>query len=108
MPTYEYACRQCKRHTEAVQSFTDPPLTECPHCGGELKRVFHPVGILLKGSGFYSTDNRSSKRPLVQSKDGTDTKADSAPSGAQTKAPSTETKPAPKKDPPAKKPEKKK
>jgi putative FmdB family regulatory protein len=62
MPTYEYACASCHRHTEAQQSFTDPPLTECPHCGGRLKRVFHPVGILLKGSGFYSTDNRSSRK----------------------------------------------
>ena len=69
MPTYEYACRSCKRHTEAVQRFTDPPLTECPHCGGELKRVFHPVGIVLKGSGFYSTDNRSAKRTLAGVKD---------------------------------------
>lgn len=69
MPTYEYACRSCKRHTEAVQRFTDPPLTECPHCGGELKRVFHPVGIVLKGSGFYSTDNRSGKRSLAGTKD---------------------------------------
>ena len=62
MPTYEYACASCHRHTEAQQSFTDPPLTECPHCGGRLKRVFHPVGIVLKGSGFYSTDNRSSRK----------------------------------------------
>lgn len=62
MPTYEYACASCHRHTEAVQSFTDPPLTECPHCGGRLKRVFHPVGIVLKGSGFYSTDNRSGRK----------------------------------------------
>lgn len=111
MPTYEYACRQCKRHTEAVQSFTDPPLTECPHCGGELKRVFHPVGILLKGSGFYSTDNRSSKRPLVQPKDGAEIKSDSATSEAAataTTSPSKDTQPAPKKDPPAKKSEKKK
>lgn len=62
MPTYEYACASCHRHTEAQQSFTDPPLTECPHCGGKLKRVFHPVGIVLKGSGFYSTDNRSARK----------------------------------------------
>jgi putative FmdB family regulatory protein len=78
MPTYEYACASCHRHTEAQQSFTDPPLTECPHCGGRLKRVFHPVGILLKGSGFYSTDNRSSRKgaadPAKDSKDATDAK----------------------------------
>jgi len=64
MPTYEYACMSCGRHVEAVQSFSDEPLRTCEHCGGPLKRVFHPVGIVLKGSGFYSTDNRSSKSKL--------------------------------------------
>jgi putative FmdB family regulatory protein len=62
MPTYEYICMQCKRRVEAVQSFSDEPLRECPHCGGPLRRVFHPVGIVLKGSGFYSTDNRESRK----------------------------------------------
>ena len=61
MPTYEYACSECKRHFEVVQSFSDAPLTTCEECGGSLKRVFHPVGIVLKGSGFYATDNRSGK-----------------------------------------------
>lgn len=62
MPTYEYSCMQCKRHVEVVQKFSDEPLRECPHCGGPLRRVFHPVGIVLKGSGFYSTDNRGSRK----------------------------------------------
>jgi putative FmdB family regulatory protein len=61
MPTYEYVCMSCGRHVEVVQSFSDEPLRTCEHCGGPLKRVFHPVGIVLKGSGFYSTDNRSSR-----------------------------------------------
>ena len=61
MPTYEYRCSSCGRTFEVVQSFTDAPLTVCDVCGGEVKRVFHPVGIVLKGSGFYSTDNRSGK-----------------------------------------------
>ena len=59
MPTYEYACRDCGRHLEVVQSFADKPLTKCPSCGGALKKVFSPVGIVLKGSGFYKTDSRS-------------------------------------------------
>jgi putative FmdB family regulatory protein len=59
MPTYEYACRDCGRHFEVVQSFSDAPLTKCPSCGGTLKKVFSPVGIVLKGSGFYKTDSRS-------------------------------------------------
>ncbi len=60
MPTYEYRCTACGQHVEAVQSFTDDPLTECGVCGGELRKVFAPVGIVFKGSGFYRTDNRSS------------------------------------------------
>ena len=59
MPTYEYACKQCGEHVEVVQSFKDEPLTECPACGGPLRKVFAPVGIVLKGSGFYKTDSRS-------------------------------------------------
>ena len=65
MPTYEYACMSCGRHVEVVQSFSDEPLRTCEVCGGPLKRVFHPVGIVLKGSGFYSTDNRSSRSKLA-------------------------------------------
>jgi len=59
MPTYEYACKQCGEHVEVVQSFKDEPLTECPACGGPLRKVFAPVGIVLKGSGFYKTDSRA-------------------------------------------------
>ena len=61
MPTYEYACLSCKRHFEVVQRFSDEPLRTCKVCGGPLRRVFHPVGIVLKGSGFYSTDNRGGR-----------------------------------------------
>ena len=60
MPTYEYACTSCGHHLEAVQSFTDDPLTTCPECGGTLRKVFGAVGIVLKGSGFYKTDSRAS------------------------------------------------
>jgi putative FmdB family regulatory protein len=59
MPTYEYACKDCAEHVEVVQSFKDDPLTECPACGGPLRKVFAPVGIVLKGSGFYKTDSRA-------------------------------------------------
>lgn len=60
MPTYEYACRSCGEHLEVVQSFKDDPLTECPSCNGTLRKVFSPIGISFKGSGFYKTDSRSS------------------------------------------------
>ena len=59
MPTYEYACTSCGHRLEAVQSFSDDPLTECPECGRELRKVYAPVGIVLKGSGFYKTDSRA-------------------------------------------------
>jgi len=60
MPTYEYACTSCGHHLDAVQSFTDDPLTTCPECGGSLRKVYGAVGIVLKGSGFYKTDSRAS------------------------------------------------
>jgi putative FmdB family regulatory protein len=63
MPTYEYACKACGEHLEVVQSFKDDPLTECPNCGGELRKVFSPVGIAFKGSGFYKTDSRPASKP---------------------------------------------
>src|SRR5437762_8571815 len=59
MPTYEYRCRTCGEHLEVVQSFKDDPLTVCPKCDGELRKVFSPIGISFKGSGFYKTDSRS-------------------------------------------------
>ncbi len=60
LPTYEYACKECGEHTEAVQAFTDDPLTVCPNCGGPLRKVFGNIGIAFKGSGFYKNDSRSS------------------------------------------------
>ena len=59
MPTYQYACTACDERLEAVQSFTDAPLTQCPACGGTLRKVFSAVGVVFKGSGFYKTDSRN-------------------------------------------------
>jgi putative FmdB family regulatory protein len=70
MPTYEYACRDCGSHLEVVQSFSDDPLTECPHCGGSLRKVFGSIGITFKGSGFYKTDSRSGSSASRSSGDG--------------------------------------
>ena len=60
MPTYQYTCTECGEPLEAVQKFTDAPLTMCPVCGGRLRKVFSAVGIVFKGSGFYRTDSRKS------------------------------------------------
>lgn len=59
MPTYQYRCADCGRELEVVQKFTDPSLTECPTCTGNLRKVFNAVGVVFKGSGFYATDNRT-------------------------------------------------
>ena len=58
MPTYEYTCTECGEQVEVVQKFTDDALTVCTACGGRLRKVFSPVGIVFKGSGFYRTDSR--------------------------------------------------
>jgi len=59
VPTYEYRCKDCEHTFDVVQAFTDDALTECPNCGGRLRKVFGNVGITFKGSGFYKTDSRS-------------------------------------------------
>ena len=95
MPTYQYACTACDERLEAVQSFTDAPLTECPVCGGALRKVFSAVGVVFKGSGFYKTDSRgtsgSSDGAKAETKAGAGDKAaapasagskDTSPSGA--------------------------
>ena len=58
MPTYQYRCTECGHDLEAVQKFTDAALTECPNCGGSLRKVYNAVGVVFKGSGFYRTDSR--------------------------------------------------
>lgn len=73
MPTYEYVCTKCGEGLEAVQSFTDPPLTKCPQCKGKLRKVFSAAGIVFKGSGFYKTDSRSGSKSSSTS-NGSDSK----------------------------------
>ena len=60
MPTYEYLCQACNYRFEQRQHMTDDPLTTCPECGGHIRRVFFPAGIVFKGHGFYKTDHGSS------------------------------------------------
>jgi putative FmdB family regulatory protein len=59
MPTYEYECTACGQHMEVFQRFSEDALTTCGVCGGVLRKVFHPAGIVFKGSGFYATDSRA-------------------------------------------------
>ena len=69
MPTYQYACTDCGDRSEVVQRFTDDPLTVCATCGGRLRKVFSPVGIVFKGSGFYRTDSRNGSSTVSAGKD---------------------------------------
>ena len=69
MPIYEYACTACGERTEAKQSFDDPPLETCEVCGGKLRKLYSPVGVVFKGSGFYSTDAKSKSKAGSSSKD---------------------------------------
>ena len=69
MPTYQYTCTDCGEPVEAVQKFTDDPLTVCAVCGGRLRKVFSPVGIVFKGSGFYRTYSRNSSVAADAKKD---------------------------------------
>jgi putative FmdB family regulatory protein len=98
MPKYEYACKSCGERLEVVQSFADAPLTECPACGGPLRKVFSAPGIAFKGSGFYRTDNRK-RRPSEPKADApaasssSDTKSDGKGEPAKKEsAPAAETK----------------
>jgi putative FmdB family regulatory protein len=92
MPTYEYECQTCHQRVEAVQRFTDPALTLCEHCGGELRKVFSAVGVVFKGSGFYKTDSRATEKSTTPASTTTTpaaTSSESSTTPAATTAPTT-------------------
>jgi putative FmdB family regulatory protein len=61
MPTYQYECKNCTHSFETFQSMSDSPLTICPECGSEIRRIiFGGAGVIFKGSGFYVTDKNKS------------------------------------------------
>jgi putative FmdB family regulatory protein len=62
MPTYAYACKECGHRFDAVQSFADPALVECPVCGGPLRKEYGSIGVTFNGSGFYRTDSRPAEK----------------------------------------------
>jgi len=94
VPTYEYACSTCGNHIEVFQRFSDEPLSVCGVCGGSLRKVFHPAGILFKGSGFYATDSRRSgkKSTSAESTSSSDTSSSESAKKAEKASPSTSTK----------------
>jgi putative FmdB family regulatory protein len=92
VPTYQYACTECGDQLEAVQKFTDDPLTVCEACGGRLRKVFSPVGIVFKGSGFYRTDSRNGSS--AASAPAKDNAKESAKESKATESVSADSKPA--------------
>jgi putative FmdB family regulatory protein len=81
MPLYEYECLACRKHTEKIQKFSDPEITTCPHCGGELKRVISAPAFSLKGGGWYA-DGYGSAKPAAAGGEST-----AAPAAASESAP---------------------
>lgn len=65
MPTYDYQCRSCGHTIEVIHGMLEDGPTSCERCGGQLRRILHPAGIIFKGSGFYKTDSRSSSSGSV-------------------------------------------
>jgi putative FmdB family regulatory protein len=101
MPVYTYRCESCGVQFERSQKFTDSPLVRCPECGKKtLRKVYTPVGIVFKGSGFYSTDHRSPSGASHFSKDQAEAKAaetkpaESKSTESKTAESKTEAKPA--------------
>ncbi|MEV5528195.1 FmdB family zinc ribbon protein [Streptomyces prunicolor] len=92
MPTYQYQCTECGEGLEAVQKFTDDALTECPNCGGRLKKVYSAVGIVFKGSGFYRNDSRGSSSSSSPATAKPSTSSDSKPSTPSTTSSSSDSK----------------
>ena len=84
MPTYAYACKQCGHRFDAVQSFADPTLTECPACSGRLRKLFSAVGVTFSGSGFYRNDSRAAAK-----KSGSSSSSSSSSSGESTSSDSS-------------------
>lgn len=89
MPTYEYLCNECEHAFEAVQSFTEAAIENCPNCSGEVRKVYNNVGVVFKGSGFYKTDSRNTPAPK---KEAPATKTESKPAATVESKPATKSK----------------
>ncbi len=91
MPTYSYRCTACDNAFDVKQSFSDATLTECPVCGGTLRKVFSPVGVTFNGGGFYRTDSRSTPKAEGSATSSSSTSSSSSSSSTPAKS---ESKPA--------------
>jgi putative FmdB family regulatory protein len=82
MPTYSYRCTECGTAFDIQQAFTDDSLTECPSCGGRLRKLFNSVGVTFNGSGFYRTDSRSTPSESTSSASSSSSESSAAPAAA--------------------------
>ncbi|MBW0252575.1 FmdB family transcriptional regulator [Cellulomonas sp. PS-H5] len=94
MPTYAYTCTECGHAFDIHQSFSDAALTECPACGGKLRKVFSSVGVVFKGSGFYRNDSRSTSSSTTSASSSSSSSSTSSSSTSSSSTTSTST-PAP-------------
>ena len=83
MPTYAYACKHCGHRFDAVQSFSEPTLSECPECGGVLRKEYGSIGVTFNGSGFYRTDSRSGSSSTAKASQGGDAGSSSSSSKSE-------------------------
>jgi len=82
LPLYEYQCKKCHSLTERIQKFSDPPLTVCPNCGGELEQLLSAPAVQFKGSGWYVTDYaKSSSKGKSSNGSASDTSSSEKKSG---------------------------
>lgn len=81
MPTYEYLCQACSHRFETWQKMTDEPLTTCPECGSQIRRVLFPTGIVFKGHGFYKTDHNNNGNSVAANSDGDNKKSETSSNG---------------------------
>ncbi|WP_083942277.1 FmdB family zinc ribbon protein [Sanguibacter suarezii] len=89
MPLYAYTCTACGHNFDIHQSFADDALTVCPECDGLLRKVFSPVGVVFKGSGFYRTDNKAASKSTSSTSSKSSDSASSSTSTSSAPAQST-------------------
>lgn len=96
MPTYEYACSSCEHRFDVRQGFNDAPLTDCPQCGANVRRVLYPAGVIFKGTGWYKTDSRPASHSDTTTKPSSDNGSSASTTSSDNKA-SDDKAPEPKK-----------
>lgn len=89
MPLYEYQCKSCHSLTERIQKFSDPPLTTCPHCGGELEQLLSAPAVQFKGAGWYVTDYARKSGSSGSSSSGNGDKPAATESAPKTETPTS-------------------